>query len=81
LPTARALEPRRRSAVKDLQDRSFPREGFVKPRCPGARDFDCDEPPIGMQALPAVGATLFTILVLIWLTSSLWFFRKVGIEL
>ena len=32
-------------------------------------------------ALPAVGATLFTVLVLIWLTSSLWFFRKVGIEL
>ena len=26
-------------------------------------------------ALPAVGATLFTVLVLIWLTSSLWFFR------
>ena len=32
-------------------------------------------------ALPAVGATLFTVLVLIWLTSSLWFFRTIGIEL
>ena len=32
-------------------------------------------------ALPAVGAALFTVLVVIWLTSSLWFFRTVGIEL
>jgi len=32
-------------------------------------------------ALPVVGATLFTVLVLIWLTSSLWFFRTIGIEL
>jgi hypothetical protein len=32
-------------------------------------------------ALPAVGATVFTTLVLIWLTSSLWFFRTIGVEL
>jgi hypothetical protein len=32
-------------------------------------------------ALPAVGASLFTVLVLIWLTSSLWFFRNIGVEL
>jgi hypothetical protein len=32
-------------------------------------------------ALPVVGASLFTVLVLIWLTSSLWFFRTIGIEL
>lgn len=32
-------------------------------------------------ALPVVGAALFTLLVLIWLTSSLWFFRNIGVEL
>lgn len=32
-------------------------------------------------ALPVVGAVLFTVLVLLWLTSSLWFFRTVGVEL
>ena len=32
-------------------------------------------------ALPVVGASLFTVLVLIWLTSSLWFFRNIGVEL
>ena len=32
-------------------------------------------------ALPVVGGALFTLLVLIWLTSSLWFFRTVGAEL
>jgi hypothetical protein len=32
-------------------------------------------------ALPVVGAVLFTVLVLVWLTSSLWFFRTVGVEL
>lgn len=31
-------------------------------------------------ALPVVGGLLFTILVLIWLTSSLWFFREIGTE-
>ena len=31
-------------------------------------------------ALPVVGGLLFTVLVLIWLTSSLWFFRTVGVE-
>ena len=31
-------------------------------------------------ALPVVGGVLFTVLVLIWLTSSLWFFRTVGLE-
>lgn len=31
-------------------------------------------------ALPAVGAVLFTLLVLLWLTSSLWFFRNIGFE-
>lgn len=31
-------------------------------------------------ALPVVGGLLFTVLVLIWLTSSLWFFRTVGPE-
>jgi hypothetical protein len=32
-------------------------------------------------ALPVVGASLFTVLVLIWLTSSLWFFRTIGVEI
>jgi Family of unknown function (DUF6529) len=32
-------------------------------------------------ALPAAGAVLFTALVLIWLTSSLWFFTEIGVEL
>lgn len=32
-------------------------------------------------ALPVVGGVLFTLLVLLWLTSSLWFFRNVGVEL
>ena len=32
-------------------------------------------------ALPWVGGTLFTVLVLLWLTSSLWFFRTVGVEI
>ena len=31
-------------------------------------------------ALPVVGGLLFTVLVLIWLTSSLWFFRTIGVE-
>lgn len=31
-------------------------------------------------ALPVVGAVLFTLLVLLWLTSSLWFFRTFGVE-
>jgi hypothetical protein len=31
-------------------------------------------------ALPVVGGVLFTILTLIWLTSSLWFFREIGTE-
>ena len=29
-------------------------------------------------ALPAIGGTVFVILVGLWLTSSLWFFRNVG---
>ncbi|MDY7106611.1 MAG: DUF6529 family protein [Actinomycetota bacterium] len=29
-------------------------------------------------ALPAVGGTLFTLLSLLWMTSSLWFFTNVG---
>ncbi|MEM7285295.1 MAG: DUF6529 family protein, partial [Actinomycetota bacterium] len=29
-------------------------------------------------ALPLAGAALVTVLVAIWLTSSLWFFRTVG---
>lgn len=32
-------------------------------------------------ALPVVGAALFTALVVLWLTSSLWFFRTIGVEL
>ena len=32
-------------------------------------------------ALPWVGGTLFTLIVLIWLTSSLWFFRTIGVEI
>jgi hypothetical protein len=31
-------------------------------------------------ALPVVGGLLFTVLVLIWLTSSWWFFRTIGVE-
>jgi hypothetical protein len=31
-------------------------------------------------ALPVVGGLLFTVLVLIWLTSSLWFFRTIGVQ-
>lgn len=31
-------------------------------------------------ALPVVGGLLFTTLVLLWLTSSLWFFRQIGFE-
>ena len=31
-------------------------------------------------ALPVVGGLLFTVLVLIWLTSSWWFFDTVGLE-
>ena len=31
-------------------------------------------------AIPVVGALLFTTLVLLWLTSSFWFFRNVGLE-
>ncbi|MDF2731686.1 MAG: hypothetical protein K0S92_311 [Desertimonas sp.] len=31
-------------------------------------------------ALPIVGGLLFTVLVLIWLTSSWWFFRTIGVE-
>ena len=31
-------------------------------------------------ALPVVGGVLFTVLVLIWLTSSWWFFRTIGVE-
>jgi len=31
--------------------------------------------------LPLVGGLLFAVLVLIWLTSSLWFFRTIGVEL
>ena len=32
-------------------------------------------------ALPVVGGTLFTVLVLLWLTSSLWFFPTIGVEI
>lgn len=32
-------------------------------------------------ALPVVGGLLFAVLVLIWLTSSLWFFRNFPVEL
>lgn len=31
-------------------------------------------------ALPVVGGVLFTVLVLVWLTSSLWFFTEFGVE-
>jgi hypothetical protein len=31
-------------------------------------------------ALPVVGGLLFTVLVLLWLTSSLWFFQNIGVE-
>jgi hypothetical protein len=31
-------------------------------------------------ALPLVGGVLFTLLVLVWLTSSLWFFNEIGVE-
>jgi hypothetical protein len=31
-------------------------------------------------ALPLVGGLLFTVLVLIWLTSSFWFFRTIGVQ-
>jgi hypothetical protein len=31
-------------------------------------------------ALPLVGGVLFTVLVLIWLTSSFWFFRTIGVQ-
>jgi hypothetical protein len=31
-------------------------------------------------ALPLVGAVVFVVLVLIWLSSSLWFFREIGVE-
>ncbi len=31
-------------------------------------------------ALPVVGGLLFALLVLIWLTSSLWFFDNIGVE-
>ena len=30
--------------------------------------------------LPVVGGLLFTVLVLLWLTSSLWFFQNIGVE-
>ena len=29
-------------------------------------------------ALPLIGGTVFTLLVVVWVTSSLWFFRNVG---
>lgn len=32
-------------------------------------------------ALPVVGGLLFALLTALWLTSSLWFFRNVGVEL
>jgi hypothetical protein len=32
-------------------------------------------------ALPLVGAVVFVVLVLIWLSSSLWFFREIGVEI
>lgn len=31
-------------------------------------------------ALPVIGGFVFTILVLIWLTSSLWFFTNIGVQ-
>ena len=31
-------------------------------------------------ALPVVGGVLFTTLVVLWLTSSFWFFRNIGLE-
>ncbi len=31
-------------------------------------------------ALPVIGGLLFTTLVLLWMTSSLWFFRQIGVE-
>lgn len=31
-------------------------------------------------ALPVVGGTVFALLILVWLTSSLWFFRTIGVE-
>ena len=31
-------------------------------------------------ALPVVGGLVFTVLVLLWLTSSFWFFRTFGVE-
>lgn len=31
-------------------------------------------------ALPAIGSAVFTVLVAIWLTSSLWFFNNIGVE-
>lgn len=31
-------------------------------------------------ALPLVGGVLFALLILLWLTSSLWFFRTIGVE-
>ncbi|MBI4883601.1 MAG: hypothetical protein HY826_06040 [Actinobacteria bacterium] len=31
-------------------------------------------------ALPIIGGLLFTLLIALWLTSSLWFFRQFGIE-
>lgn len=32
-------------------------------------------------ALPVVGGVLFTLLMLVWVSSSLWFFRNIGFEL
>jgi len=32
-------------------------------------------------ALPAAGGFVFTVLVLLWLTSSLWFFNNIGVEI
>ncbi len=31
-------------------------------------------------ALPVVGGVLFTVLVLVWATSSLWFFTEIGVK-
>lgn len=31
-------------------------------------------------ALPIVGGVLFTLLMLLWVSSSLWFFRNIGVE-
>ena len=31
-------------------------------------------------ALPVVGGVVFSVLILLWLTSSLWFFRNIGVE-